>query len=291
MKDNNLLIEKLKVLVKLNKIYITFAVGITTAVGYIVKKQALDPDMLWAVLGIFILACSSSVINHIQEERTDSLMERTQKRPIPAGEVSKSFAWWLASIEFIAAVLILYLFSGWLVLLLALTAFIWYNIIYTNLKKITAFAVIPGSIIGAIPPLVGWVAAGGSLIESNAIMLGLFFFIWQIPHFWMLGLHFASDYKKAGFPVLTDLFSKTQIRRQLFLMILGSSVMAIIMAFSSLVSSNTITIIILILSIGLVIQFSRLLNKKEKMQLNIHFRSINYYVLLVIILLCIDHLI
>jgi protoheme IX farnesyltransferase len=186
---------------------------------------------------------------------------------------------------------LLYLFSGWLALLLGLTSFIWYNIIYTNLKRITPFAVIPGSIIGAIPPLVGWVAAGGSLAESNALILALFFFIWQIPHFWMLALHYASDYKKAGFPVLTDLYSATQIRKQLFGLIFISAVVAGFMALSGLVSSMVISILILILSAVLTIQFGILLNENQQLKLNIHFRSINYYVLTVVILLCIDHLI
>ena len=146
--------EKIKLLVKLNKIYITFAVGITTAAGYILKQQGFGADMLWIVLGIFILACSSSVINHIQEAYTDALMERTSSRPIPSGKVSRTFAWWLASVEFLAGSAILLIFSGWLALVLGLTAFIWYNLIYTNLKKVTAFAVIPGSLINTIPPII-----------------------------------------------------------------------------------------------------------------------------------------
>ncbi len=284
-------IEKIKVFAKLNKIYITFAVGVTTLAGYVLQKQGFDINLLWTVLGIFILACSSSVINHIQEANTDAIMRRTQSRPIPAGRISKSSAWKVAAIEFIIGSIILYAFSGWLSLILGLTAFIWYNLIYTNLKKITAFAVIPGSVIGAIPPLVGWVAAGGRLIELNALILASFFFIWQIPHFWMLALHFASDYKKAGFPVLTDMYSEMQIRRQLFVMILITAIIAGILAFSGMVTSSVVAVLIMVLSVGLIVWFSLLLNQEKKMKLAVYFRAINYYVLLIVILLSIDHLI
>ena len=291
MTKREIVIDKLRLLAKLNKIYITFAVGITTAAGYVIQRQGFDLNLLWTVLGIFILACSSSVINHIQESYTDAMMDRTHLRPIPAGEISKSSAWWLATIEFIVGSVILLVFSGWVSLLLGLTAFIWYNAIYTNLKKVTAFAVIPGSVIGAIPPLVGWVAAGGRLFEPNALILAMFFFIWQIPHFWLLALSFAPDYKKAGFPVLTDKYSNIQIRRQLFVLVLITALLAGVMAFSGLVTSLVSTILIVVFSLGLVAWFSTVLNKESKMKLSVHFRAINYYVLLIVILLCIDHLI
>ena len=282
--------RSIKLFAKLNKIYITIAVGITTAAGYVLQKQVFDMGMFWTILGIFILACSSSVINHIQESSTDAQMQRTRARPLPSGDFSRRFAWWTAVIEALAGSLILYVFAGWLALVLGLTALVWYNLIYTKLKKVTALAVIPGSVVGAIPPLVGWVAAGGNPLSSQAIIMALFFFIWQIPHFWMLALHFASDYKKAGFPALTDLFSPKLIRKQLFIMIIITAVIAGIMAFSGILTSGISKVLILVLSVGLIIMFSSLLQQDKKLKLKTHFRSINYYVLLVVVVLCVDHL-
>jgi len=289
MTTSQAVVNKLKLLAQLNKLFITVGVGLTTAAGYILMRHAYDANLFWTVLGIFILACSSAIINQIQEVNTDALMERTRNRPIPSGKISKKAAWTIAILEFISAVIVLQHFAGWLALALALTSLIWYNLLYTHLKKMTPFAVIPGSVIGAIPPLVGWVAAGGSLLHINAIMLAVFFFIWQIPHFWMLALYYSSDYKKAGFPVLTDLYTEVQIIRQLFFMVIISAILASILAISDLVSSLLTTGVIISLSVGLIIQFSRLLNQKNEMKLNIHFRAINYYVLLVLVLLCIDH--
>jgi len=282
-------VNKLKLLAQLNKLFITVGVGLTTAAGYILMSHDYDAYLFWTVLGIFLLACSSAIINQIQEAKTDALMERTRNRPIPSGKISKKFAWTIATLEFIAAVVILHHFAGWLALALGLTSLFWYNLLYTNLKKITPFAVIPGSVIGAIPPLVGWVAAGGSLLHINAMMLAVFFFIWQIPHFWMLALYYSAEYKKAGFPVLTDLYTEVQIIRQLFIMVIISAILASVLAISDLVSSMLTSAVIISLSIGLIIQFSKLLSRKNEMKLNIHFRSINFYVLLVLVLLCIDH--
>jgi protoheme IX farnesyltransferase len=282
-------VNKLKLLAKLNKLFITVGVGLTTAAGYILRSHDYDANLFWTVLGIFLLACSSAIINQVQEAKTDALMNRTRNRPIPSGQISKKRAWTIAILEFIPAVVILHHFAGWLALTLGLTSLVWYNLLYTHLKKTTAFAVIPGSVIGAIPPLVGWVAAGGSLLHINAIMLAVFFFIWQIPHFWMLALYYSPEYKKAGFPVLTDLYTEVQMIRQLFIMVIISAALASVLAISDLVSSMLTSVVVISLSIGLIVQFSKLLSQENKMKLHIHFRSINFYVLLVLVLLCIDH--
>ena len=73
---------------------------------------------------------------------------------------------------------------------------IWYNIVYTYLKRISSLAVIPGSLIGALPPLVGWASSGSSIFSPRPLGIALFFFIWQIPHFWLLLLNFGGDYEK-----------------------------------------------------------------------------------------------
>ena len=87
--------------------------------------------------------------------------------------------------EILSGSLILYLAANPLALLLGWLALVWYNLVYTFLKRITPHAVIPGSFIGAIPPLIGWVAAGGSLLDFRAWVLALFFFVWQVPHFYL----------------------------------------------------------------------------------------------------------
>ena len=100
--------------------------------------------------------------------------------------------------------------------LLGMLAVGWYNGIYTPLKRITAFAVVPGAIVGALPPAIGWVAGGQSLGDMRLLALGFFFFMWQIPHFWILTVRCGSDYQAARIPSLTAIFSSAQLARITF---------------------------------------------------------------------------
>jgi len=180
-----------KLLVELGKVKITFAVSLTTITGYVLAKGVFDSGLILPAIGIFILACGSSALNHYQEKDKDSLMERTKNRPIPSGRISPDRALFVALALSVAGAWLLYYSSGFLAMQLGILALIWYNGIYTPLKRKTAFAVIPGSLIGAIPPAVGWVAGGGNMLNPNLFLLLFFFFIWQVPHFWLLLLKYG----------------------------------------------------------------------------------------------------
>ncbi|MDO8896327.1 MAG: protoheme IX farnesyltransferase, partial [Bacteroidales bacterium] len=204
--------EKLSLLAEISKIKITFAVALTTIAGYLLAKGSFDAGLILPTLGIFILACGSSALNHVQDSDRDRLMKRTSNRPIPSGRISRSGALIVAIILSVLGSLLIYLGSDFVGFQLGLLALIWYNGIYTPMKRKTAFAVIPGSVIGAIPPVVGWVAGGGELFSSQALILAFFFFIWQVPHFWLLMLKYGDEYVKAGYPSITQLYDEKQIR-------------------------------------------------------------------------------
>jgi protoheme IX farnesyltransferase len=115
-------------------------------------------------------------------------------------------------------------------LILGSLAVFWYNGVYILLKRITAFAVIPGSLVGAIPPVIGWAAAGGLYNDATILEVALFFFMWQIPHFWLMLLMFSKDYEQAGLPSLTRVFSKEQIARITTVWILAVAATGIVLA-------------------------------------------------------------
>src|SRR5574338_1116718 len=125
-------------------------------------------------------------------------MKRTRNRPIPSGKISPENALKIAVTLLIAGATMIYAGSGLLALGLGLLNLLWYNAIYTKLKKVNPLAIIPGSLVGAIPPAVGWVAAGGSISDPRILIISSFFFIWQIPHFWLLLLVLDKDYETAG---------------------------------------------------------------------------------------------
>ncbi len=282
----------IRILLELNKVRITVAVTLTTMAGYILAKGTVDDEMIMPVLGIFILACGSAALNHIQDRDKDAIMPRTSKRPIPSGDLSTSMALVIGLSEIIIGSAIIYYGSGFLAMQLGILALIWYNGIYTPLKRKTAFAVIPGSVIGAIPPLVGWVAAGGSLLDPKAMVLGLFFFMWQVPHFWLLMLKYGKEYNKAGFPSITSKISKQQVKNSTFLWTVATAVSALMVAMSGLISLLIFKIMILAASIWLIVIFSKLLNPRtQNFNPFYYFMRINYFVLIMILLLSIEPLI
>ncbi len=162
------------------------------------------------------MAMASSTLNEVQERESDALMQRTRFRPIPAGLVTARTASIVALALAALGCFILYATRGVVPATLGLLAMVWYNGIYTPLKRMTAFAVVPGSVIGALPPAIGWAAAGGSIQNPAVLSLCFLFFLWQVPHFWLLALRHQSDYASAGLPTLSRHFTSRQIFRLIF---------------------------------------------------------------------------
>lgn len=279
-------------LLELSKVKITFAVSLTTITGYVLASGKFDTGLILPTFGIFLLACGSSALNHYQEKDRDAQMERTKDRPIPSGRISPQGALFVGLVLSIIGSLLIYFGSGMLALQLALLALIWYNFIYTPLKKKTAFAVVPGSVIGALPPLVGWVAGGGSLADPRALIIAFFFFIWQVPHFWLLILKYGKEYEKAGYPSLTSIYSSKQIKYTTFIWTFATAVTALMLPVFGIVNSLVFSIGTLLVSGWLIFQFTRLLrNDDESFKPGAYFMKINYFVLFMIIFLSIDSVI
>jgi protoheme IX farnesyltransferase len=215
----------LVVLLDLTKVRITVAVTLTTAMGYILFSRYLEIAMAGVVAGMFLLACGSAALNQWQDAAIDARMERTRRRPIPAGFIDPTTALFLSILLMLIGLYILTVTGRQPQTLLALSglAVTWYNGVYTYLKRWSAFAAVPGALIGAIPPVVGYVAAGGSPTDDRIILPALLLFIWQVPHFWLLLLLIGGQYAGAGQPTLTQLFSPRQLRRVTFMWVLAAA--------------------------------------------------------------------
>ncbi len=282
----------LKIFLELSKVKVTLAVALTTVTGYFLAGGSFDKALILPALGIFLLACGSSAINQFQERTQDALMERTRHRPIPSGRISAGGALAFALFLAVAGSVILYFGSGLIGLQLGLFALLWYNAVYTPLKKKTAFAVIPGAIIGAIPPLVGWVSAGGILSDPRAVFMAFFFFIWQVPHFWLLMVRYGEEYTRAGFPSITAIYSSRQVRNITFIWTLATAVTVLMLPVFGVTGSWLVMAGLLISSAWLVGQFTSLLPFRNiPFDPANYFMKINYFVLVVIIFLSIDRFI
>jgi heme o synthase len=275
----------LKVIGQLGKVRISIPVAFTTFTGYILSHGSVDRGIILPVAGIFLLACGASALNQIQELHIDTLMNRTKNRPLPAGRIGLSGAWLVTAAFFILGSLLLILGPGMETFLVGIATFAWYNAIYTPLKRVTAFAAVYGSVVGALPPLAGWVAGGGSITDKRAIILGFFFFIGQIPHFWLLLLKFGEQYENASLPSLTSLLSKEQIKRLTFVWIAAMGATAFALPVFRIVEQQWAALAVIMLSGSMVVFFTRLLNRKNEFRVGKSFVLINLYYLAMMLLM------
>ncbi|NUN09797.1 MAG: protoheme IX farnesyltransferase [Ignavibacteriaceae bacterium] len=283
--------QSLKAILELSKIRITFFVMLTTTFGYLCYEGNFGIAAIIASLGIFLMACGSAALNHIQEYQIDSKMNRTKNRPLPSGKISLRTAVLLSVVLSISGFLVLFIFINLTVALLGLAALLVYNGIYTPMKRFNSLAIFPGSLIGAIPPVVGWVAAGGSILDYQAFSLAFFFFIWQIPHFWLLLLLFGNEYKDAGFPTLLNRFTRQQLSRITFMWIIATIAMGLLLPLFLLLQFSFSMILVLGIALLLLVDSFKLLsNVENNKSYSFAFRHINFFVLAVVISISIDKL-
>ncbi|MGC2063485.1 MAG: protoheme IX farnesyltransferase [Thermodesulfovibrionales bacterium] len=285
-------IKQLNSYARLGRIRISLVAGVSAMTGYILAAYSLRPGIYISGIGVFLLACGASALNQYQERDLDALMDRTRSRPLPTGTRTVGEALLFAGGTAVSGLILIAVSGGIPGLLLGIFAIAWYNGLYTNLKKRTAFAAVPGALVGAVPPVIGWHAAGGSLSDPGLIVLCLFFFIWQVPHFWLCAASLAEQYRRAGLPAVTSVFSEKQLSRVLFIWIAATAVCALLFVPYGLALHNAIRYLLTAASLGLTLQATGILREKRGNAVyGYAFTGINIYMLAVTALLFADRLI
>ena len=175
---------------------------ITALVGYLAANSPRDGGVLLSLLlGTSLAAGGAAALNQWWERKTDSLMARTRRRPIPAGAVDPRAALAFGLAISLAGTAVLYFGARPLSALLALLTIAGYILVYTPLKRLTVRNTIVGAVPGAIPPLIGWTAATGSFSDFGWILFALLF-TWQMPHFYAIAWTYRKDYAGAGYRML-----------------------------------------------------------------------------------------
>ena len=189
--------------VALTKPRLNVLVVATSAAGYYLGATApLNlPTMTAAVAGTALVAGGAAARNQVYERDTDAMMRRTRMRPLPDGRVTTSDARVFGIALSAAGLLLLATLVNLPATLLALATLVVYLIVYTPMKRTSPAATLVGAVPGALPPLIGWVAARGG-INAGGAALFLIVFLWQIPHFMAIAWLYRDDYGKAGFPML-----------------------------------------------------------------------------------------
>lgn len=279
----------MKITMELGKARISLPIALSALVGYTLKTNYLGAEVWMLMAGVFLISCSSAAINHIQEYKTDALMPRTRNRPLPSGKISLITAIIIASLFFAYGAVILLASFPPIVFFTSLLTLISYNLIYTPLKKVTAFAVVPGSLVGALPPYIGWFAGGGELTDERIIWVALFFFIGQIPHFWLLLLMFGKEYSLAGYPSLNAVFNDNQIKRLSYTWILVTIATAFVVSIK-VIQGSTALFFLLIYIFYLLFSLTTGILIKKDIPVRISFLKLNFLYLLMMVLLILDSL-
>jgi protoheme IX farnesyltransferase len=190
-------------LLDLAKPRITTMVVFTTAIGLFLAPGSIGPARTALLLiGTALLVGSANILNCWYERDTDGLMFRTRNRPLPAGRIDPWTALALGIVCGVFAIPILAIAINPLTALLGAIAHATYVLVYTPLKKLSPWALEIGAIPGAIPPLMGWTAATGSLSLPGWFLFGILFF-WQIPHFLAIAIYLEEDYRRGGLKVFS----------------------------------------------------------------------------------------
>ena len=272
---------------QLIKFRLTFTVVLSSVLGYLI---GMSGGVNWAelsalIIGGFLVVSSSNGLNQIVEKNYDILMTRTENRPLAQNRMGVLEAAVFCTITGIVGVYLLGTFLNQYAAILGVGSLISYAFIYTPLKRVSSVAVYIGAVPGAIPPLLGWVAATGKF-SAIAGILFLIQFIWQFPHFWAIAWILDDDYKKAGYRLLPLKSARSKSSAMLIVLscvlLIPVSVIPYLIGMAELYSAIIITASSLTLTI-LAIQLYKSLSMADAKKLM--FASIIYNPLVLISLL------
>ena len=279
-----------KILISLTKARLALSVVFSSIAGYFLAVDVVDfNELILLVVGGYSIVGASNSFNQIIEKDKDILMDRTKNRPLPAKEITTQTAFWISVFLTLIGLLCLYFINYKTAFFAAISVFL-YTCVYTPLKPITPLSVFVGAIPGAIPFMLGWVAATGSFgIEPGTLFMIQFF--WQFPHFWALGWMLDDDYKKAGFIMLPTGNRDKSTALQIILYIIWMMIISVF-PYTGLTGDLTLsfgsTIAILLLGIIMLVLAINLYNKMDISSARKLFYSSILYLTLIQIIYLID---
>ena len=278
----------LKSIYELTKFRLTLSVVFSSFISYMLGAKEFDIKILMLLLfGGFFVVAASNIYNQIIEKDLDALMIRTRNRPLPTNRISVNAALILAILFTIIGLTLLYIIYPIVALLAAVSIFL-YASVYTPLKLITPLSVFVGAIPGALPFMLGWVAATGK-VGIEAVILFLMQFFWQFPHFWSIGWMQNKDYENAGFKMLPTGKKDKSTTSQIIFYSIWAVLMSIIPAFNltgDLFLSVYGLIFVLIIGLVLIYYAVNLFNNSSDINARkLMLASVSYLTLMQIVLL------
>ncbi len=271
---------------ELTKMRLAISVVFSSVAGYFLGAEVVDfVTVLLLAIGGYFMVGASNAYNQIIERDLDALMDRTKNRPIPGGRMSVNTAFTIASVFTILGLIVLYIINPKTAMFGAISIFLYVSV-YTPLKTRTPLSVFVGAFPGAIPFMLGWVAATNEFsVEPGTLFMIQFF--WQFPHFWAIGWWLFDDYKKGGFFMLPTGKRDKGTAIQVILYTIWTILVSLIPVFGvtgKLYLTPVSGVIILILGLGMLYYAFNLYNKRDaKAAKKLMFASVSYITLLQIV--------
>ena len=268
----------LTALSRLIRLPLSAMVALSALAGALAASPYLPWMKLWGVVwGIFLLSAACSVLNQVQERFTDALMRRTCSRPLACGALTPRAGMAVGLLLATCGIGVLLATSGITTSLMGLAATVWYLAVYTPLKRISSLAVIAGTPCGALPPLIGWVAAGGDPLDPRPLSLVLLMILWQVPHYWLLAMPDREELLRAGFKVLPIKMSGHQLLSISHFWILGMITATLLLPVFELVQLPFLQSLVAGLAIAFAVWTTRVQRKNlfiekssQKLRIGLH---------------------
>ncbi len=268
------------------KIRICAAASLSSLAVFVLAAHGLDRRAALLGSGVFVLACGACALNEYQERDLDRLMRRTQHRPLPSGRLSPGQALTTAFVFLLIGFALVFKAAGLMGSVLAAAAVAWYIAVYTPLKRVTPFAVVPGALVGVVPPILGWLSAGRPWQDPRLVALCFFFYLWQVPHFWLLVPSQSADLGRAGFPHLAEVFGPIRLARLTAVWMSMVAASVLLLPLFGVVGSTTTCLLLFVASVWLTGQAVRLLRHAQAADsFRVAFVHLNAFVLVVLVLL------
>lgn len=268
------------ILLRLAKVPLCLLIGISALFGYLYGQPHSWLEGLSVAFSVFLLAAGGATFNSIQERTIDGRMERTSLRPLVTGEVSLPAAFIIGILFATAGLILLWSISSVFSAVLGVLALFLYNMVYTPLKPLSIWALVPGAVCGALPPVIGLSCTAIPIFSFAGLLIFSMMVLWQVPHFWLVILAHRKDYVEGEIVNFFNYFTEYQLKK-LFVTWIGA--LAVVMLLYAAIPDNLNNVarfFILLNAILLVGTFVRLPTSWTNNGAKRLFRALNLFLLL-----------
>jgi len=273
----------LKDYLEIFKVHLCLYIGLSAIFGHVMARQTFSFESLFLGFFVMVLACGAAVLNNIQDREYDSFFLRTCNRSLPQGRVPIFHAKMIAMLMIGCGLSGLLFATGVLPFFCGVMAVICYNALYTPLKKQTLLAIVPGTLSGMLPPLIGWAGTEKAMSDPDILMIMIIFGLWQVPHFFILLLKTKKGKSdKPGLdrlPCFSTLFSKNEMKLQILIWTSLYSLAIVLFLMNGSIKNHLLSIASGLNAVGITLLISSIIFKNKNQNISIAFAAINISIL------------